>query len=142
MSWSGELLKAVVSNFRHVIYGGVVLGSITAYSFSGHNMSYKREGDTTTAFMKKESEKTRELMQKLIAENNKLIEENNKPIVKTLKKNTAILEKLEKTVEKLEESVACNIEAIRGLTSAVSDLRSWRASDCGFMQHNCITKHF
>ena len=124
MSWKEELLKAVVSNFTHVVYGTTAVLSVTVYSFSGHNLSYKREDNGTTAALAKEVKEDNEKMRSLVQTS---IENNNAPILAALKANTAVLKKLDSAVEKLEETVSDNIKAIHGLTSAVSDLRSWRA---------------
>ena len=133
MSWTGELLKAVVSNFTRVIYCSTAVFAVTAYSFSGHNVFYRHEGDIHTAVIDKvveDGKKTRDLMENLI-------EKNTKPILTALEKNTAALEKLEQTGNR-------TTEAIRGLTSAVSEteanLRSWRASDAKQLHHEELLK--
>ena len=72
MSWTGELLKAVVSNFTRVIYSSTAVFAVTAYSFSGHNVSYKHEGDIHTAVIDKvveDGKKTRDLMKNLVEKN-------------------------------------------------------------------------
>ena len=92
MSWKEELLKAVVSNFTHVVYGTAAVLSVAVYSFSGHNVSYEHNKERTTAALIKEVKEDNEKMRSLVQTS---IENSNAPILTALKANTAVLKKLD-----------------------------------------------